>query len=96
MNKRKPASIRPAVEGESFWFDQTPGMTRVVQPKAEGNNGLWCCLTCGLLFDNQLMKDIHIGGKKARRDHMIDKKGDMKFAHVLGWVSLITGNVEVP
>jgi len=58
---RKIPDRRAAIEGEVFTLPRKPGL-QVVQPKAEGNdptNGRWVCISCGVLLQHNLEKDLH-------------------------------------
>lgn len=104
---RKIPDRRPAIEGEVFTLPRKPGLLQVVQPKAEGNdptNGRWVCISCGVLFQNNLEKDLHCGHKPKRVGKFLSNNrpggpeapiGE-RAHHVLAWYSFDTGNVEVP
>jgi hypothetical protein len=104
---RKIPDRRAAIEGEVFTLPRKEGL-QVVQPKAEGNdhtNGRWVCISCGILFQNNLEKDLHCGHKPSGcylRTYLKTRPGGLEAPigsrayHVLAWYSFDTGNVEVP
>ena len=100
---RKIPELRPAIEGEVFTLPRRPGL-QVVQPKAEGKEGRWVCISCGMLFQHNLEKDLHCGNKPKRVGKLLadNRPGGPKAPigerahHVIAWYSFDTGNVEVP
>jgi hypothetical protein len=95
---RKIPDRRAAIEGEVFTLPQKAGL-QVVQPKAEGKEGRWVCISCGVLLQHNLEKELHCGRKPKRVGNL---PGGPKAPigerahHVLAWYSFETGNVEVP
>jgi hypothetical protein len=92
---------RPAVVGEKFLWPATGAMDEtveeVVREKAEGDRGIWFCISCGASFTHNLEKDLHCSHSvrtKARRITL--ELGDTRAAHVLAWRNFQTGHVEVP
>lgn len=89
-----PKQLRRAEVGESYHLAGDNEVYEVA-PKGEGNKGYWVCCSCGTAFQNQLQKDFHVGGPSPRRRCMVVEKGP-PVAHVLAWISEVTGMVEVP
>ncbi len=105
MSSQRVQRFRAATEQDAYLLVVHRGGARcydvgLVAPKSVGDPhaGRWLCLSCRKIFDNQIQKDIHVGG---RRRSFPDLPGGARAPgeramHVLAWLSFESGKVEVP
>lgn len=91
---------RSALVGESYCL-QTGNLIEegTVEPKSEGDNGQWVCISCNEYIANNLQKDTHCDGprKPGTSQNPGGKNGSGSRAkHVLAWRSFDSKRIEVP
>ena len=91
---------RVAVEGEKFvWKQGGSDIELEVRPKTEGDEGKWWCISCGVVCDHQLDRDLHCqkpGKRGFPKRRLRLELGDVRARHVLAWRNFCSGTVEVP
>lgn len=90
----KPISDRrPAIAGETFVMGPQLG---IVAEKSAATSGQWICISCGVLLEHNLDKDLHCARRAPKRNqnHMVNVLGGPA-RHVLAFL-VVAGNVEVP
>ena len=102
----KQPDRRPAVAGEQFYITNERHLRAfgvssstepvTVEPKGEGNEGQWFCISCCQALMNNMDKDTHCAGRAAKKSALVKKATAASARHVLAWRSTVSGNVEAP
>lgn len=91
---------RAAVEGEKFvWKEGSTDIELEVRPKTPGDEGRWWCVSCGVVCEHQLDRDLHCqepGKRGFPKRRLRLELGDVRARHVLAWRNFCSGTVEVP